>query len=117
MELTGITDAALREGGRDVSVVLPEFLGFIKDSPVVAHNARFDMSFLNVACRQNGFPMIDNACTDTLSLSKQRVKGISSYSLKHLAEYFKLDTSTEMHRSLSDCTLVYHIYEKLMKME
>ncbi len=117
VELTGITDEMLREVGQDVSVALPEFLAFIGDFPMVAHNARFDMSFLNVACKKHGFPVIDNDCTDTLFLSKQQVKGISSYSLKYLTEYFKLDDSAKTHRGLSDCILVHHLYEKLMKTE
>ena len=45
--LNGITDEMVKNA-RGISEVLPEFLDFLKDSPIIAHNAEFELKFLNL---------------------------------------------------------------------
>lgn len=49
--LTGITNADLNEKRR-INDLLPDFLNFIGDNPLVAHNIGFDIKFINVALKK-----------------------------------------------------------------
>ena len=68
-QLTGITPAMV-ESSPDVAAVLPEFLRFIGNLPCVAHNARFDMSFLLIAAERQGIDLTKLRCADSLSISR-----------------------------------------------
>ena len=52
-----------------ISEVLPKILEFIGDTILVAHNASFDIGFLNAALERAGLPPISNPVIDTLPLS------------------------------------------------
>ncbi|MGM9913373.1 PolC-type DNA polymerase III [Floccifex sp.] len=52
-----------------IEVVLPELLDFIGDAILVAHNATFDVGFMNAACRDCGYDEITNPVIDTLPLA------------------------------------------------
>lgn len=54
---------------RTIEQVLPELLDFIGDSILVAHNATFDVGFMNAACIECGYPKLNNPFIDTLPLS------------------------------------------------
>lgn len=64
-ELTGITDTILDIQGKDPSTVFTELGLFIGDAIIVAHNAPFDLSFLEAGAIGYGFDFID-----TRSLAK-----------------------------------------------
>ncbi|MCR5348517.1 MAG: PolC-type DNA polymerase III [Bacilli bacterium] len=49
--------------------VLPQILEFMGDCVLVAHNATFDVGFLNAVLEQRGLPPITNPVIDTLALS------------------------------------------------
>ena len=53
VDLTGITDAMLRDAP-EIEQVLPEFLEFCGDLPLCAHNADFDVGFIQAACQRQG---------------------------------------------------------------
>ena len=61
-----ITDEMLSEA-EDASVVMPEFLDFIGDSVLVAHNASFDVGFLRQWCFENNIK-ISPTVLDTVEL-------------------------------------------------
>jgi CRISPR-associated protein Cas2 len=111
--LTGITNAMVAEHGKDLPDALARFLEFAGDAPLVAHNARFDMSFLNAACQKLALNMPENEITDTLSLARSTVSGVKQYTLKALSEYFDLGAE-RCHRALDDCMLTWRLYEKVM---
>ena len=46
----------------------PEISGFIKNDPLVAHNAQFDMNFLNSECEKCSLPPVKNKVADTGSV-------------------------------------------------
>ncbi len=50
MDLTSITDSMV-SGADPIEKILPEFIDFIGDSVVVAHNAGFDTGFIKKNCR------------------------------------------------------------------
>ena len=64
--LTGITDEMLAADGKPLRDVMMELLAFIEDLPIVAHNSRFDLSFINAALERLQKPKLTNKVIDTL---------------------------------------------------
>ena len=122
-KLTGITDEMLAMEGRPPRGVLMDLLAFVGDLPLVAHNSRFDLSFINAALGQLQQPKLTNNIIDTLALSKRLLKSPGSYKLGDLSDYLghKLPISNEnenrLHRSLGDCYLTHLLYEKLQNLD
>jgi DNA polymerase-3 subunit epsilon len=91
-----------------------ELLEFLEDSPLVAHNAGFDFSFLNFELEQCGRPTV---CTrrmvDTLTLARARHPG-AKHSLDALCTRFGVDRSHRVkHGALLDAQLLAQIYVEL----
>lgn len=108
--LTGITNVDLKEKC-GINVVLPDFLKFIGNSTLVAHNIGFDMRFINAALKYMGQPIIKNETVDTLSLARKKCK-IDKFSLRAVAKFLGVD-----YRTLTDNEIVFRVYEKLKSMD
>jgi DNA polymerase-3 subunit epsilon len=68
-----------------------EFLEFIGDAPLVAHNAAFDQGFINAELRRCGLAQLgDDRFIDTLAIARKKFPGASN-SLDALARRFQLD--------------------------
>jgi len=119
--LTSIDDDLIKAHGQPLGDILPKFLAFVGDLPLLAHNMSFDKRFLDNACAKHGFALISNRCIDTLSLSRRIIKGLASYKMEHLASHLELPAAHEAepelqpHRSLGDCYMAHHLYQKLLK--
>lgn len=91
-----------------------ELLEFIEDSPLVAHNAAFDFSFLNFeleSCGRHAVPM--NRMVDTLTLARSRHPG-AKHSLDALCVRFGIDRSQRVkHGALLDAQLLAQVYVEL----
>lgn len=111
-KLTGITDEEILKQGRELHVVLQEFLSFISDYQLVCHNVSFDYNFIQTACRKEHLLAPQNKCIDTMILAKRRLKGIKDYKLRTIAENLSVELS-EQHRALEDCYITYRVYMKL----
>ena len=71
--------------------VAQDFLEFIGDAPLVAHNAAFDQGFINAELRRCGLPPLgDDRFVDTLAIARKKCPGASN-SLDALARRFQLD--------------------------
>lgn len=71
--------------------VVQEFLEFVGDAPLVAHNAGFDQGFINAELRRCGLPQLgDDRFVDTLAIARKKFPGASN-SLDALARRFQLD--------------------------
>ena len=112
-KLTGITDDMIDEGGEELSYVLDAFIAFIGQDLLVAHNITFDLKFLNMALTQLGRPRISNPQKCTYELSKRLFPSMKSRKLSALCKEFGIMVS-KMHRSLSDCECVFHVYEYML---
>ncbi len=69
IDLTGITDDML-EGAPELNDVLTDFETFMEDGILVAHNASFDMGFLNEGYRKMDQDKVKNPVIDTLELGR-----------------------------------------------
>lgn len=101
VSLTGITDAMLAEKGRDEKEVLLSFKAFTKDCVLVAHNAAFDMGFLNTSYKKLGIEEAVNPVIDTLELSRVLHPELKSHRLNTLAKKYGV-VLEQHHRAVYD---------------
>ena len=112
--LTGITNEMVDEGlsAKEAIKVFDEFSYGMR---LMAHNARFDMSFLDVYMKKELGKSIREDSMDTLLLSRKIVKDVPNYKLETLANRFNIDYSGA-HRSLRDCEITLDVYNNIRKM-
>lgn len=97
-------------------VVVDEFLEFIgEDSKLVAHNASFDMNFLNYELKQINRPNLENSrVIDTLQMARTLFPGARA-SLDALCRRFSIDaTDRTLHGALIDSELLAKVYLELI---
>lgn len=99
IELTGITDDMVKDKDT-IDKILPDFKDFIGDSVLVAHNASFDMGFINKNFDDIKIS-ISNSVLDTLQLSRELYPELKSHKLNKIAKHLgvKLDNH---HRAVDD---------------
>jgi DNA polymerase-3 subunit epsilon len=96
------------------AAVAAEFLEFLADAPIVAHNASFDVNFLNAELKRLGVPPLRNPVTDTVALARKRFPG-SPASLDALCKRFAIDNSGRtLHGALLDSQLLAECYLELL---
>lgn len=110
--LTGITEEMLQHEGEMLEQTLLDFLAFIGDLPVIVHNADFEYSFLQLACKKHNLPLFSNQFEDTLYIAKSNLTEVTDYKLETLVKYFNIPV-TRLHRSLDDCFATVQLYQKL----
>ncbi len=109
----GISDQMLI-GAPPFSEVGKAFLRFASDSVLIAHNALFDLAFLQESLKRDSLGIWDGKTIDSLKLSKKVVPGLASYSLAYLEKYFGLDEEKNIkHRALSDAKTLMKIFSIL----
>jgi len=111
VELTGITDEMVKDKPT-IDKILPKFLDFIGDSPVVAHNASFDTSFIKENCSKLNCEF-NNTIIDTLSLSRILVPDIKRHKLNILAKHFNVKLENH-HRAVDDAQATGEIFIQLI---
>lgn len=99
--LTGISEALVARAPR-IETVLPSLLEFLGDAVIVAHNARFDMAFLQAALRRSGRDEATNAVIDTVPLARRLLRDeVPNCKLGTLARHFRFPHQPT-HRALDD---------------
>jgi DNA polymerase-3 subunit epsilon len=108
--LTGIDDLMVR-GAPPIEWVLPTFAEFARGAVFVAHNARFDFTFLNVALERLDFEPIPPPPICTARLARRVVwPDVPNVRLRTLAQYFRTAVRPN-HRAFADaqaCAEVLH---------
>lgn len=112
--LTGITNEMVDEG-LSTKEALKVFDEFSFGMRLMAHNANFDMSFLDVYMKKELGKGVRMDSMDTLLLSRAIVKDVPNYKLETLANRFNIDYSGA-HRSLRDCEITLDVYNNIRKM-
>jgi len=111
-ELTSITNEMVK-GQRKIDEILPEFLEFVGDRLMIAHNADFDMGFVRVAAKNLGLPF-KNASLDTVALSRYLNPELKKHKLNILAEHYDLG-GFHHHRASDDAEMLSMIFFKMLK--
>jgi DNA polymerase-3 subunit epsilon len=91
-----------------------ELCAFLKDAVLIAHNAQFDIRFLNFELERCGLPPIaQELVVDTLELARKRFPG-AKHSLDALCQRFGIDRSGRVvHGALIDSELLADVYVEL----
>lgn len=97
------------------AAVVPRFLEFIGDAPLVIHNAEFDLRFINAELERLSLPALDAArAIDTLSIARRKYPGAQA-SLDALCRRFEIDLSVrDKHGALIDTQLLAAVYLELI---
>jgi len=95
--------------------IVDSFLTFIADSPLVIHNAAFDMRFINAELERVGFPPLPfDRAIDTVTMARKKFPG-SPANLDALCKRFNIDLSSRTkHGALLDSELLAEVYIELL---
>lgn len=111
--LTGITDDMLVDAP-PVEEVLNDFRAFVGDAIYVAHNASFDMGFIDTGFERLGYGATTNGVIDTLELSRTINTEMGKHGLNFLAKKYGVEL-TQHHRAIYDAETTAHIFVKMLK--
>ena len=111
--LTGISDSMV-SGAPVFSEIAGNFLEFIGDAVLVAHNSPFDMRFLNhEIARVFGDYRLANPCLCTVQLSRKLLPDIANHKLKTVAEHYSIALINH-HRASDDAYATARIFVNLL---
>lgn len=110
--LTGLDEGTLATAPREVEV-LPALLAFIADSPVVAHNADFDRTFLEAALGRAGLAGSGVPFWDTVELGRILHPLLGNHRLGTLRDALGVEREAE-HRALEDARAAGGIFLGLL---
>ncbi|MGN0346493.1 MAG: PolC-type DNA polymerase III [Lachnospiraceae bacterium] len=112
-KLTGINDAMVINADT-IEVILPRFLEFSQGAVMVAHNAGFDMGFIQYKAKEQGIDC-DFTYVDTVAISRTMFPDAAKHTLDAVAK--NLGVSLENHhRAVDDAEATAHIFEKFLVM-
>lgn len=111
--LTGISDQMVKSAPK-FSEVAKDFMEFIGDSVLVAHNAAFDMRFLNFEIgRLHSNYRVGNPHLCTVKLSRRLNQNVENHRLNTLAAYYSVSLENH-HRASDDARATAHIFINLL---
>lgn len=95
-ELTFITDEMVK-GKADEKEVTKRFLQWADGLPMVAHNAKFDISFMKAACNKYGFNEFDFTVIDTMSMARMLYPQWPNHKLQTLTKRLDVPWDEDKH--------------------
>ena len=107
--LTGI-DYSMVANAPHIEEALPRFISFIGSFPIAAHNASFDMRFINYESKRLGYK-IGNNVIDTLEMARRLYPLLKNHKLDTVARHVGVINELE-HRGLYDAMAVAGILLK-----
>jgi len=112
--ITGIHDGLVR-GAPPLTTILPSFVEFCRGTALVAHNAAFDMGFLDAACARAGYPYLENPVVDTARLARRAlIEEVPDRKLATLATHFRCEHQPR-HRALDDALATLDVLHSLIE--
>ena len=111
-KVNGITDAMLKDKPL-IADVFPDFFAFIGNAVLVAHNAPFDVNYINAELKRADKPPLTNKVVDTRIFAKEVYPGLSSYALQDLAVQLGI-TALEAHRAEDDARVCMELFDKTL---
>ncbi len=110
-EVTNITDSMLADKDNEENAV-KRFIAWFGDCPMVAHNAKFDVSFLEMAYKKYNLGTFTNPVIDTLELSRTMDNTYARHSLSALVKRYEVPWDESAHHrgdyDAEGTALVFH---------
>ena len=114
-QLTGITDAMLKEGKSEEEVIR-KFAEFVGDYPVVAQNAKFDTAYMHILYEKYNLGKFNNPVIDTMELGRTLDKESKRNNLTALAKRYGIVwNEDEHHRANYDARGTAYILYKMLE--
>ncbi|MEY8283510.1 PolC-type DNA polymerase III [Lachnospiraceae bacterium 50-23] len=112
-KLTGITDQMVMDAP-GIEVVLKEFLDFVGDAVLVAHNAGFDVGFIEQNCRyQDIVPQF--TYVDTVAMARILLPTLAKFKLNIVAAALHISLENH-HRAVDDAYATAEIFVRFIEM-
>ncbi|MBB6452886.1 DNA polymerase-3 subunit alpha (Gram-positive type) [Salirhabdus euzebyi] len=112
-ELTGITDDMVRDAP-EVDEVVEKFYHWMGDAILVAHNASFDMGFLNTALKNINREKASNPVIDTLELARFLYPNLKNHRLNTMCKQLNIEL-VQHHRAIYDAEATGYMLWKFVK--
>ncbi|PSQ89118.1 MAG: DEDD exnuclease domain-containing protein [Bacteroidetes bacterium QS_8_64_10] len=112
-QITGITTGMLYEEP-PMAEVMPQFLDFLGEDVLVAHNMRFDKGFLDAELERLDRPALSCDTLCTLRLARRLLRELPSKGLSRLIEHYDLDAPNR-HRALGDAENAARVLDRLLE--
>lgn len=112
IDITGITDDQLVDAP-EVDDVLKDFHEWAGDDCLVAHNATFDIGFLNQGYKKIDYPKVLNPVIDTLELARFLFPNLGNHRLNTLCKRLEVEL-TQHHRAIYDAEATAYLFWKLV---
>ncbi len=107
-KVNGITDAMLAKEP-DAAKVIPDFIAFLGEAVLIAHNAPFDVAFINEELARLGMQPLRNRVVDTRIFAKEIYPGLPNYRLQDLARNFGIE-AIDAHRAEDDARVCMELF-------
>ena len=113
-EVTHITDDMVKDADT-IEVILPKFLEFCKDSVLVAHNAKFDTSFIKHFAKAQGIlEKVPKYTMDTLEIARELYPSFENHKLGTLAQNLDVEL-IDAHRAINDTRATVKVCLKMLE--
>src|SRR5690625_1146931 len=112
-DLTGITDDMVKDAPQ-IDGVLKDFHEWTKETVLVAHNASFDIGFLNQGYQKISYPKITNPVIDTLELARFLFPQLGNHRLNTLCKHLDIEL-TQHHRAIYDAEATGYLFWKMLQ--
>jgi DNA polymerase III subunit alpha, Gram-positive type len=113
IQIHGITSDMVQDAPH-ASEVVPAFIEFLGDAPMVAHNAPFDEAFVSFNLQSIGAEQPANPIYDTLILTRKLFPELRSHSLANLGTYLDIE-DLPAHRAIADVITTIGIFRQCAK--
>lgn len=110
--LTGITDEMVKDAPI-LEQALQEFLTFLGDDILVAHNAQFDVGFLQYHAKKLLNHTLENQSVCTRKLASRLLPELRSKRLSSLCEHFEIKNE-QAHRAMSDVKATFNVMQNFL---
>lgn len=112
--LTSITNDMVKDAPT-IEEFMPEIIKFFDDCILIAHNATFDVGFLNIKFKQNGYSEIKNPVIDSLALSRAILKPLKSYRLGNICRQYRVNYDDDVaHRADYDAEVLASVFNMML---
>ena len=113
-ELTGITNKMVF-GQKEFCEIAGDFLDFLgEETIIVAHNAQFDLRFVNAELERMNHEILPNRAIDTLRFSRWTYPENGHWTLQYLANQFKIEVKSA-HRASDDARVCMELFFKCIE--